>query len=443
VQRRPFSLHPTQVVVLGFIGVTVVGTLLLMLPFASTDGASPVEAFFTATSAVCVTGHIVVDTSQHWTPAGHVIIAVLAQIGGLGVMSIATLLGLLVARRLGLRSRMNTANETHSLNPGDVRAVIFGVFLTTAIVEAVVTLALTIRFALEYRMSFGEALGTGAFHAVAAYTNAGFSTFSNSLMDYVGDPFIILPVAAAIIIGGIGFPVILELWRRYKVPVMWSMHTKLVLSSTVVLLLGGWFVLTAIEWSNPATLGPLDWPTKLLAGFFASVTPRSGGFNSIDVGQMDSASWLVTDVLMFIGGGPAGTAGGLKVTTFSALLFVVWTEIRGEGAVHIFGKRLSSAVIREATAVALLAVAAVMGSTIAIMMMTHIDLDRILFEVISAFATVGLSTGITADLPIAAQLILCVLMFLGRLGPIALASSLALKRTTRLYEYPEERPIIG
>lgn len=443
MQRRPFSLHPTQVVVLGFLGVTVAGTLLLMLPFASADGATPLEAFFTATSAVCVTGHIIVDTATHWTDSGQAIIAVLAQIGGLGVMSIATLLGLLVARRLGMRSRMNTQNETHSLNLGDVRSVLLGVVLTTALIEAVITVLLTLRFWLGYGMGFLEALGTGAFHAVAAYTNAGFSTFSDSLTRFVDDPYVILPIAVGIILGGIGFPVIFELWRRFRVPEMWSMHTKLVLSSTVVLLVGGWFVLTAIEWGNPRTLGPLDWPAKLLAGFFASVTPRSGGFNSIDVGQMDSASWLVTDVLMFIGGGPAGTAGGLKVTTFSALLFVVWTEIRGEGAVHIFGKRLSNAVIREATAVALLAVAAVMSSTIAIMMMTHIDLDRILFEVISAFGTVGLSTGITAELPVAAQLILCALMFLGRLGPIALASSLALKRTTRLYEYPEERPIIG
>jgi trk system potassium uptake protein len=202
-------------------------------------------------------------------------------------------------------------------------------------------------------------------------------------------------------------------------------------------------VLTVLEWSNPATLGALDPAGRLLAGFTASVMPRTAGFNSIDVSAMHPASWLVTDILMFIGGGPAGTAGGLKITTFAVLYFIIVTELRGGAAVNMFGKRLSRATHREAITVALLGVAVVVASTLAIMLMTGLGMDRVLFETISAFATVGLSTGITADLPVAAQLILVVLMFIGRLGPVALGSALAVRRETRMYELPKERPIIG
>jgi Trk-type K+ transport system membrane component len=262
-------------------------------------------------------------------------------------------------------------------------------------------------------------------------------------MGFASDPFICLPICAAIILGGLGFPVIMQLRREFRRPLHWSMNTNLVVAATAVLLVAGTVYITAIEWSNPATLGGLDPWSRVLAGFFQSVQTRTAGFNSVDVGAMHDETWLGMDVLMFIGGGPAGTAGGIKVTTFAVLLFILVTELRGEGAVNIFGKRLSRAVHRQAITVVLIAVAAVITGTALIMFLSGENLDKSLFETISAFATVGMSTGITAALPESAQVVLIILMFLGRIGPLTLGSALALRERRILYELPKERPAIG
>ncbi|WP_258375277.1 TrkH family potassium uptake protein [Curtobacterium sp. MCSS17_008] len=436
--------RPGRLIASAFAAALAAGTALLSLPIATSSGTVPplVDALFTATSALCVTGHVVVDTGTFWSPFGQVVILVLIQVGGFGVMSLATLLGLLVARRLGLRTRLTAVNETHSVALGDVRRVLRGVGTITLVVEASVTVLLTARFATAYGHPPGTALWEGVFHSVSAFNNAGFALRSDSLVAYATDPWVCLPICAAIIIGGLGFPVVMELVRGRR-PRTWTLNTVTVVVGTGVLLLLGGAVLTALEWTNPATLGALRPEQRLLAGFTAGVMPRTAGFNNIDIGAMHPASWLVTDVLMFIGAGPAGTGGGLKITTFAVLLFIVLAELRGDAAVNMFNKRLPRSTHREALTVALVAVAVVVTATFAIMLMTTVRLDRVLFEVISAFSTVGLSTGITADLPRAAQLILVALMFMGRLGPVALASSLALRRTSRLYELPKERPIIG
>lgn len=437
-------VQPAQAIAIAFGGVLAIGTAFLMLP-ASVESrpATFIEALFTATSALCVTGHIVVDTPVFWSPFGHVVILALIQIGGFGVMSLATLLGLLVARRLGLRTRLTAVSETHTVAVGDVRRVLTGVALITLSVEAVVAFLLMLRWWIGYGEDLGRAVWLGTFHAVSAFNNAGFALFSDNLMSFVADPWICLPICAAVIIGGLGFPVIMELRKRLVIPRRWTLNTITVVVGTLVLLLFGAVVLTILEWSNPATLGALDPAGRILAGFTASVMPRTAGFNSIDVSQMHEESWFVTDILMFIGGGPAGTAGGLKITTFAVLFFIIVAEVRGDTAVNMFGKRLPRSTHREALTVALLSVALVVASTLAIMLMSPFSLDRVVFEVISAFATVGLSTGITASLPPAAQGILILLMFIGRLGPVALGSALALSTQKRQYELPKERPIIG
>ncbi len=437
-------LTPGRVIALSFGAVLALGTGLLSLP-AATQGRSAtfMEALFTATSALCVTGHIVVDTPTFWSPFGQVVIMVLIQIGGFGVMSLATLLGLLVARRLGLRTRLTAVSETHTVAVGDVRRVLLGVAVIALLTEVVVATVLAGRFWLGYGEPFGRALWLGVFHAVSSFNNAGFALFSDSLISFATDPLICLPICVAIILGGLGFPVIMELWRQYRFPRRWTLNTVTVLVGSAVLLVAGTIALTALEWSNPATLGAMDPAGRLLAGFTMSVMPRTAGFNSIDVSQMLPESWFVTDILMFIGGGPAGTAGGVKITTFAVLLFIVLAELRGDTAVNMFGKRLPRSTHREALTVALLSVALVVGSTLAIMLLSPFGFDRVFFEVVSAFATVGLSTGITADLPALAQLILIVLMFIGRLGPVLLGAALALTREKRMYELPKERPIIG
>lgn len=443
--RALLPRHPAQGIALGFGTAIALGTAVLMLPIAKvgTGGAAFLEALFTATSAVCVTGLAVVDTATYWTPFGQVAILVLIQLGGFGIMSFASLLGVLMARRLGLKSRIQAAAETKSTGFGDVRSVLLGVLRITVATELVVALALTVRFAAGLGNPWGHSLWLGVFHSVSAFNNAGFALFSDSLMGFVGDPWICLPIAAAIIVGGLGFPVLFELGRHYRRPLHWTMNTKLVVVGTAVLLAAGTVFICALEWSNPRTLGVLSTADKLLAGFFQSVMTRTAGFNSLDFGQMDPATWLGVDILMFIGGGPAGTAGGLKITTFAVLFFILVTEVQGGTAVNIFGKRLSRSVHRQAITIVLLAVALVIGSTMALMLMTDFGLDRLLFETISAFATVGLSTGITASLPPAGQLLLVFLMFIGRLGPVTLASALALRARPVMYEFPKERPLIG
>ena len=443
--RAVLPRHPAQAIALGFGVAVAVGTAILMLPMAKTGpgGASFLEALFTATSAVCVTGLAVVDTATYWTRFGQVVILVLIQLGGFGIMSFASLLGVLMARRLGLKSRIQTAAETKSAGFGDVRSVLLGVLRITAGTELVIAVLLTLRFAVGLGNPWGHSIWLGFFHSISAFNNAGFALFSDNLMGFVGDPWICLPIAAAIIVGGLGFPVLFELRRHYRRPLHWTMNTKLVLGGTVTLLAGGTAFICALEWTNPKTLGLLSTADKMLAGFFQSVMTRTAGFNSLDFGQMDPATWLGMDILMFIGGGPAGTAGGLKITTFAVLFFILLTEIQGGTAVNVFGKRLSRSVHRQAITIVLLAVALVIGSTMALMLMTDFGLDRLLFETISAFATVGLSTGITASLPPAGQLLLVFLMFIGRLGPVTLASALALRTRPVMYEFPKERPLIG
>jgi Trk-type K+ transport system membrane component len=283
----------------------------------------------------------------------------------------------------------------------------------------------------------------GTFLAVSSFNNAGFVLRSDSMTDFVADPWMCVPVIAASTIGGLGFPVLLELRRQFRMPRLWSLHTKLTLSTTGILILLGWVFITANEWRNPATLGALDWWSRPLAGLFQTSATRSSGFNSVDITALNGGTWLVMDVLMFIGGGSASTAGGIKVTTFALLAVVLLAEFRGEQSVSVFARRVPERVYRQALTVALASVAVVVASTLVLVEMTRAPLDAVVFEVISSFATVGLSSGLVVDLPDAGQLLLAALMFLGRLGPITLGAALALRERSRLYEYPEGRPIIG
>lgn len=438
-------LHPAQAVVLGFGGAVLLGTALLALPISAADGRSTnfYDALFTATSAVCVTGLTSVDTATHWTPFGLVVIMLLIQVGGLGIMVFATLIGLVLVRRLSVRSRLNAAAESGAVGSEDVRRVLRSILLISLVIEAATFALLFPRFTLGYGYDIGKAAWYSLFHSVSSFNNAGFALYSDNLMGFAADPFICLPLCAAIILGGLGFPVIIQLLREFRRPLRWNMNTRLVLTMSAVLLVVGTVYITVLEWSNPATLGAYDPAARILIGFFHSVQTRTAGFNSVDIGMMRPETWVGMDVLMFIGGGPAGTAGGIKVTTFAVLFFILLTELRGEGAVNIFGKRLSRSVHRQAIAVVLLAIGAVMASVIALMLITDHPFDRVLFEAVSAFGTVGLSTGITYDLHPAAEVILVILMFLGRLGPLTLGSALALRQRRIMYEFPKERPAIG
>ncbi|MGF0115438.1 TrkH family potassium uptake protein [Promicromonospora sp. Marseille-Q5078] len=449
--------RPAQVVTLAFLATIAAGTALLSLPVSATGrNASFVEALFTATSATCVTGLAVVDTETFWTPFGQVVILLLIQVGGFGVMTLASLLGLLLTRRLGLGTRLVATESTRSVGLGDVRRVLLGVLRFTVVTELVVAVLLTARLATAYDESLGHAAWSGLFHAVSAFNNAGFSIYSQSLVPFVADPWVCLPICAAIIVGGIGFPVLLELWRLHRTRrteggpsdlrrlSRWSVHTRLTVLLTAVLLAVGTVFFLAAEWRNPGTFGPLDPPAKVLAAFTQAVMPRTAGFNSVDVSQLNNGTWFFTDMLMFVGAGSGGTAGGIKVTTFAVLAVAIWAELRGDPDATVFDRRLTPGTQRQALTVALVGVAAVVLPTLAITLSTSLfTLDQVLYEVVSAFSTTGLSTGITADMQPWHQLVLVALMFLGRLGPITLGTGLAMRDRQRRYRRPEAAVVIG
>ncbi|MFY1636658.1 TrkH family potassium uptake protein [Solwaraspora sp. WMMB335] len=437
--------HPAQVIAGGFATAILAGAALLMVPAASRSGesASLVDTLFTATSAVCVTGLVVVDTAGHWSTFGQLVILALIQIGGLGIMTLATLLTVLLSRRLGLRARFLAQAETKSLSLRDVRRVVRNIVLFSLASEVAVAVVLTARFALGHDYPVGRAMYHGVFHAVSAFNNAGFALYPDSLMRFADDPWIIVTVAVAVIVGGLGFPVVFELLRSWRRPGTWSVLTRITVVLTASLLVLGTVVFTLVEFRNPATFGRLDGAHKVLAGFFASVMTRTAGFNSVDIAGMRPESLLLSDILMFVGGGSAGTAGGVKVTTVGLLAFMLWAEMRGETQVNIGARRVPENNQRQALAVLLLALAAVAVATFTLLGMTRYTLDQVLFEVVSAFGTVGLSTGITAGLPPAADLLLIILMFMGRIGPLTVASALALRERIRRYELPEERTIVG
>ncbi|HZB86790.1 MAG TPA: potassium transporter TrkG [Gaiellaceae bacterium] len=437
--------HPAQLIVFAFAVGILVGALLLLAPFATAGpGRAPfTTALFTSTSALCVTGLVVVDTPTYWTHYGQVVILALIQVGGIGIMTLASLLALLVARRLGLRSRLVAQAETAAAGLQDVRRLVVGVVLLSLLFEALAAIVLTVRFWLSYDLAVGSALYRGIFHAISAFNNAGFTLWSDNLAQFVTDGWISVTIALAIVAGGLGFPVWLELRRRVRAPRSWTLHTKLTLAGTFFLIVFGFVAVLVFEWSNARTTGELGVGGKLLASFFQGVTPRTAGFNTLDYASLEPETLLVTDILMFVGAGSVSTGGGIKVTTFVLLFLMVWTEVRGDPNVTAFDRRVSGHAQRQALAVTFIALNAVVLATLALMAESGLGFQETLFEAISAFGTVGLSTGITADFGEVGRLTLVALMFLGRTGPYTLAVALALRERRRLYRFPEERPIIG
>lgn len=426
--RNPIRLVPSL-----FLLAIAIGTVLLSLPIATADGSRApfLTALFTSTSAVGVTGLVLVDTGTYWSAFGQAAILLMFQIGGLGIMTAATLFGLIAGRGFSLRDRITTQVERSQLETGDALSVLKLVFSIMIAVEAAVAVILAVRMGASYGMSAGTALWNGVFHSASAFNNAGFSTNADSLMGYQSDPVILMPVMLAVILTALGFPVMQDLrdkrlqWRR------WSLHSKATVYGTAALLVLGFVALLAMEWGNPATLGPMGIGDKLLNAAFQSVMPRTAGFNSVDVGAFRDETLLVSYLLMFIGGGSAGTAGGIKVTTFVVLFAIVLSEVLGRRDAGLFNRRFGKEVERQALTVTVLAATLVFAATTYIASITSLALPDILFECISAFSTVGLSTGITADLPPSAQVVIVLLMFIGRVGTITVATALAVGRPSR------------
>lgn len=438
--------RPGRIVPVLFSTLLTIGTVALCLPISRTNAEQApnvLAAAFTAVSASCVTGLSVVDTATHWSTFGQVVIMLLIQVGGFGIMTMATLLAILVGGRLGLSQRLIAQGETHASSMGNVKAILRTVGVTVLVTELSIALVLAIRFYVGYGYSVGASLWQGLFHSISAFNNAGFALYSDNLTGFNQDIWIIGPICAAIVAGGLGFPVFYELYRRWRTPDKWTVHTRVTILGYFSLLVIGCVGFAVSEWNNPNTIGPMSVWGKTINALIGGITPRTAGFNAIDYGKVNHETLALDDPLMFIGGGSAGTAGGIKVGTFILLAFVIWNEIRGERDVVVGNRRVPSDTLRQAVTVVLLAIGVVALGTFSLLILTDHSLDLVAFEAISAFGTVGLSTGITATLPGAAQLVLMGLMYVGRIGTVTTATALALNTRHRHYRMPEERPIIG
>ena len=454
--------QPTRIIILGFFIIIMIGAILLNMPFASRSG-TPIgflDAFFTATSATCVTGLIVAPTVTQWTLFGQIVILALIQIGGLGFVTLVTLLFLIAGKKITIKERLMLQESLNRDVYGQVGSIVRRIVLGTFAVEGTAALLLAIRFSFEY--SIGKSLWLGVFHSISAFCNAGFDILSeNSLMPYVGDIAVNVIIMLLIIIGGLGFTVwfdVIDIFKKTKKHGfsvrMWflnlSLHSKIVLTVTPVLILGGAVLFFAFEYSNPDTLGNLPFGQKVLASFFQSVTTRTAGFNSIDQGSLTYGSKFLSTILMMIGGSPGSTAGGIKTVTVSILIVALISVIRGRKDSRIYGRKLSFYTHQKALAVTMLAILVWCVLCMAItgfegnVSIEHEFID-IMYEAASALGTVGLTAGLTPHLTDMSKIVLAAAMFFGRVGPITIALSLAKQqaKTMDIIEYPTEEVMVG
>lgn len=438
-----WKLTPYQILVLGFAGLILVGTLLLMTPFASNSGqgTSFIDALFTATSAVCVTGLIVVDTGTHYSLFGQLVIISLIQAGGFGIMVLATIMALLMGRKIQLRERLIMQEALNQLTVAGIVRLTKYLIKVTLLIEFIGGTILAVRW---YQDLGAKGIYFGYWHAVSSFCNAGFDLFGEfqSLTKYVNDITVNLTVSFLIILGGIGFTVMYDVWHQRRFS-KFTLHTKVVLISTAFLILLGTIVIFILEFDNVATLAGLSWQGKLLSSYFQSVSPRTAGYNTLDIGNMRAATLFFIVVLMFIGASPGSTGGGVKTSTFSVLVFSLFAMISGKEDAEIFKRRIPKYIVYKAFSIVLLATALVVFITMMMSITEPFAFLNILFEVVSAFGTVGLTTGITTELSVYGKLWLIFTMFAGRVGPATLALALALRSRKSNVQYPEGKIIIG
>jgi trk system potassium uptake protein TrkH len=446
LRRRGRGLSPAQLIVLSFAAAIAVGTLLLRLPLAHAEGVRIgwIDALFTATSAVCVTGLVVVDTGRDWSPAGQAMILLLIQIGGLGILTVGSLLALVTGRRLGFRHRLQLQSQLNALQVGGVVRLVRSIVLVVVGVEIVGALVLYVRFsAVE---GWGHGAWQALFHSVSAFNNAGFSLYPDSLVRFVDDPVVNLAVMILVVLGGLGFVVVVNLISRYRqeqrTPL--TLHTKLALTATAWLIATATVVLLLLEWTNPATLGELPWSTRGLVALFQAITPRTAGFNTVNYAAMTEASLMFTMLLMFVGGNPGSTAGGIKTVTFFVLVGSAWSISRGRGELHLFNRRVPLEIAVRAGVITLTSFVVI---AVALTLLAITDAERgmlaLAFETFSAFGTVGLSMGATPELSVPGKIIVVLLMFIGRLGPLTMALALVERPVSARIEYPAEEVVVG
>ncbi len=434
----------TTVIAYGFAAIILIGTLLLMLPVSAADGIAPhpTTALFTATSSVCVTGLTVVDTNDYWSSFGEGVILFLIQIGGFGFMTTATLILLALGRKIGLRERLLIKEAMGVTQLGGVIRIVRQMAFFTLIAELLGAALIYLRISTLF--PHGQALWKSVFHSISAFNNCGFDLYGGfrSLSDFQTDPMVVLTTAGLIILGGISYMVVSDMLRKRSFTHL-SLDSKMVITTTAFLLALGTVVLLLTEMNNPATLGTLSLPQKILNAFFHSVTPRTAGFASLNIGSFAVYSLFFTMFLMFVGGASGSTAGGIKVNTFGLLIATIISSLRGNENATAFEREINTEQIHRALTLVILSVVFIFSIVFCLTITENMGFIDLLFETISAFGTVGLSTGITPLLNTAGRLLIILTMFIGRIGPLTLILSLTLRQRRSDFSYPKESVRIG
>ncbi len=452
IRKTLQRMHPAWLVVLSYLAAAFTGTILLSLPAASTGGPlGLIDALFTATSGICVTGLIVVDTGSQLTLFGKTVLLVLIQMGGLGVMTFSVFLFIFIGRGMGLRGRWIIMESFTATPQKDIRSLLRAIFIFTFVVEAIGTVLLYLFW--RNTMPSSGALFTGLFHSISAFCNAGFSFFSSSFIDYRGSALLNLTVMGLIVVGGIGFPVMYQLmeWLRHRElyrrrPL--SLHVRMVLWTTVILIASGGLLIFLLE--RNYTLRALPWHEKLFTALFQSITARTAGFNTLDIPQLGGATLFILIMLMFVGASPGSCGGGIKTTSLAVLGAILKNKIRGKTSVSIFHRTLPEETVSRALSIFILAVVTITAGLI-ILLITQMGAEYpgreyflpYLFEAVSAFGTVGLSMGVTSTLSSAGKIVIILLMLLGRVGLLTVAYVVTRRERATLFKYAEEKVMIG
>ncbi|MCA1305392.1 TrkH family potassium uptake protein [Microbacterium esteraromaticum] len=455
--KHVITSSPSRFAIVVFAALILLFTGLLSLPISSASGTiTPLsDALFTAMSTICVTGLTTVDMATHWSPFGNVVIFIGVNIGGMGALTLASLLGLVISKRLGLRAKLIAAgdtnpmrahggpvNESQTVRLGEVGQLLTTVALSTLVIEG--TVAVLLYPALIWAgIDPIAALWEAPYYAAMSFTNTGFTPNAGGVSVFADDYLVLILLMTSVFLGSIGFPVIYTLAKHVWHVKRWSLHSKLTLITTILLFFLGAAVFLVLEYNNPRTFGSMDATETTMNALFLSAMTRSGGFSVIDIADLNGSSMLAATMLMFVGGGSASTAGGIKVTTLAVLAIAVWSEARGRQSVEAFGRRIPSDVQRVALSVVAWGATIVALSTIVIAQITKAPIIDVLFDVVSAFGTVGLSSGLTETLPDSAKYVMAATIFMGRVGTVTLAAAIAATSRSQLYSLPVERPIVG
>ncbi|SDC31149.1 trk system potassium uptake protein TrkH [Pelagirhabdus alkalitolerans] len=436
---KKHELSPPQVLAAGFFVIILIGTLLLKLPISTTEYLSWLDALFTATSAVTVTGLVVVDTGGAFTHFGQIILMVLIQIGGLGLMTFAVMSILLLGKRIGLKERLLIQESLNQNSMGGVVRLIKALFFFAVGTELIATVILSFKWVPEY--GFAQGVFNSLFHAISAFNNAGFSLWSDSLSGYATSPVVNLTITFLFITGGIGFTVLYELFERKSFR-HYALHTKVMLVGTFFINVIAIFSFFLLEFQNPETLGALSSGDQFWTSYFQAITPRTAGFNTLDYSTMNESTLLFTVFLMFIGAGSASTGSGIKVTTFVIILAAVYAYLRGRNEVRMFKRRVPLEIVHRSLSIIIMSLFFVFFSIFILSLTENLPIIALIFESFSAFGTVGLSVGITDQLSTIGKLVIMVLMFIGRVGPLTIAFALA-KTSAPKISYPKGRIFTG